>query len=66
MMKELAENATANDNTKFMMMEFRDVEPPVQASRTKSTKTQVAHASLQTDSCNTLYVTKKCFKLLTL
>ena len=30
MMKQLAENATANDNTKFMMMEFRDVEPPVQ------------------------------------
>ena len=30
MMKQLAENATANDNTKFMMMEFCDVEPPVQ------------------------------------
>ena len=30
MMQELAENATANDNTKFMMMEFRDVETPVQ------------------------------------
>ena len=29
MMKELAESATANDNTKFMMMEFRHVEPPV-------------------------------------
>ena len=29
------------------------------ASCTKSTKTQVAHASLQTDSCDTLYVTKK-------
>ena len=28
------------------------------ASCTKSTKTQVAHASLQTDSCDTLYVTK--------
>ena len=26
MMKELAENATANDQMKFMMMEFRDVE----------------------------------------
>ena len=30
MMKELAESATVNDNTKFMMMEFRDVEQPVQ------------------------------------
>ena len=30
MMQELAENATANDNTKFMMMEFQDVETPVQ------------------------------------
>ena len=30
MMKQLAENATANDNMKFMMMEFRDVEPTVQ------------------------------------
>ena len=30
MMKQLAENATVNDNTKFMMMEFRDVELPVQ------------------------------------
>ena len=28
------------------------------ASCTKSTKTQVAHASLQTDSCDTLYITK--------
>ena len=28
------------------------------ASSTKSTKAQVAHASLQTDLCNTLYVTK--------
>ena len=28
------------------------------AGYTKSTKTQVAHASLQTDSCGTLYVTK--------
>ena len=26
MMKELAENVTVNDQTKFMMMEFRDVE----------------------------------------
>ena len=58
MMQELAENATANDNTKFMMMEFRDVENTGPASFTKSTKTPVAHASLQTDSCDTLYVTK--------
>ena len=30
MMQELAEKATVNDNTKFMMMEFRDIETPVQ------------------------------------
>ena len=29
-MKELAESATENDNTKFMMMDIRDVEPLVQ------------------------------------
>ena len=26
MMKEMAENATVNDQTKFLMMEFRDIE----------------------------------------
>ena len=30
MMKELAEKVTENDSMKFMMMEFRDVETPVQ------------------------------------
>ena len=28
MMKELAENATVHDQTKFVMMEFRDIERP--------------------------------------
>ena len=28
MMKEMAENATVNDQTKFVMMEFRDIEHP--------------------------------------
>ena len=35
MMKELAENATVNDQTKFMMMEFRDVERPVPTTTPK-------------------------------
>ena len=26
MMKEMAENATVNNQTKFLMMEFRDIE----------------------------------------
>ena len=29
MMKEMAENATMNDQTKFLMMEFRDIERPI-------------------------------------
>ena len=29
MMKEMAENATVNDQTKFLMMEFRDIESPI-------------------------------------
>ena len=41
-----------------MMMEFRDVESPVQPESTESTKMQVAHIALQTDWCDTLYVTK--------
>ena len=28
MMKEMAENATVNDQTKFLMMEFWDIECP--------------------------------------
>ena len=28
-MKEMAENATVNDQTKFLMMEFRDIERPI-------------------------------------
>ena len=28
MMKEMAENATVNDQMKFLMMEFRDIEHP--------------------------------------
>ena len=36
------------------------------ASHTKSTKTQVAHASLQTDLCDTLYVTKNALTAYTI
>ena len=32
MMQELAEKVTVNDNMKFMMMEFRDIETPVQSA----------------------------------
>ena len=44
-MKELAEK---NDQTKILMMEFRDIEHPK----------QVSHVALQTDTCDMLYVTK--------
>ena len=53
MMKELAEK---NDQTKILMMEFRDIEHP--AYHATSSKTQVSHVALQTDTCDTLYVTK--------
>ena len=38
MMKELAEKVTGNDTTKFMMMEFRDVKPPVPPTTPKPPK----------------------------
>ena len=38
MMKELAEKETGNDTTKFMMMEFRDVKPPVPPTTSKPPK----------------------------
>ena len=38
MMKELAENATVNDLTKFMMMKFRDAERPVPTTAPKLQK----------------------------
>ena len=43
------ELAAKNDQTKILLMEFRDVETP---------KKQVSDVSLQTDTCDTLYVTK--------
>ena len=49
-LKEMAEKATANDQTKFLMMEFRDVERPKPAQNTRTTKTQVNTVALQTDS----------------
>ena len=38
MMKELAEKATGNDQMKFMMLEFRDIERPVPATSPKPQK----------------------------
>ena len=43
------ELAAKNDQTKILLMEFREVESP---------KKQVSDVSLQTDTCDTLYVTK--------
>ena len=58
MMKEMAENVTVHDQTKFLMMEFREVECPTQPKTSTIKKTQVTNVALQTDSCDTLYVTK--------
>ena len=55
MMKELAEK---NDETKFLMMEFRDIERLIPLTTPQPPKTQVTHVALQTDTCDTLYVTK--------
>ena len=43
------ELAAKNNQTKILLMEFRDLETP---------KKQVSDVSLQTDTCDTLYVTK--------
>ena len=45
----MVELAAKNDQTKILLMEFRDIESP---------KKQVSDVSLQTDTCDTLYVTK--------
>ena len=58
MLKEMAEKATANDQTKFLMMEFSGFQVPEPAHNTWTTKTQVTNVALQTDSCDTLYITK--------
>ena len=58
MMKEMAENAAVNDQTKFLMMEFRDINRLTPAENSTTAKMQVTHVALQTDSCNTLYVSK--------
>ena len=55
MMKELAEK---NDHTKILMMEFRGHRASAPAYYATSSKTQVSHVALQTDTCDTLYVTK--------
>ena len=38
MMKEMAENATVNDQTKFLMMEFWDIEHPIPPTTPQSQK----------------------------
>ena len=58
MMKEMAENATVNNQTKFFddgVSGYRTSNPAHYAT---SPKTQVTHIALQTDSCDTLYITK--------
>ena len=66
MMKEMAENVTLNNQTKFLMMEFRDIERPITAQNSTTTKTQVTHVALQTDSCDTLYITKNALTAYTI
>ena len=58
MLKEMAEKVTANDQTKFLMMEFRDIKQLSPPTTPGPQKTQVTHVALQTDSCDTLYVAK--------
>ena len=45
----MVELAAKNDQIKILMMEFRDIQSP---------KKQVSDVALQTDTCDTLYVTK--------
>ena len=48
----MAKKAAANDQTHFVMMEFQDFKHP------SPPKTQVTSVALQTDSCDTLYITR--------
>ena len=66
MMKEMAENATMNNQKKFLMMEFRDIECLITAHYSTATKMQVTHVALQTDSCDTLYITKNALTAYTI
>ena len=57
-LKEMAEKSTMpGDQTRFVMMEFRDFEWPERLD-TGTPKPQVSEIALQTDSCDTIYVTK--------
>ena len=66
MMKHMAESVTMNSQTKFLMMEFWEMEPPIPAHYATATKTQVTHIALQTDSCDTLYITKNALAAYTI
>ena len=58
MMKEMAENATVNNQTHFSDDEVSRYQPSNTGQNSTTTKMQVINVALQTDSCDTLYVSK--------
>ena len=53
LLKEMAEKAGQADQTKFIMMDFRD-----QARHPSTSAQEVSEIAIQTESCDTIYVTK--------
>ena len=67
MMKEMAENATLNNQTKFSMMEFLRYRMSWHRPKHHNSQTmQVTHVALQTDTCDTLYITKNALTAYTI
>ena len=48
------------------MMEFCDIDRPTPPQNSTTTKTQVTNVALQTDMCDTLYVSKNTFTVYTI
>ena len=57
-LKEMAEKAAVNDQTTFCDDGILGLQTSEPAQNTRTTKTQVTSIALQTDSCDTLYITK--------
>ena len=58
-LKEMAEKATMpEDQTRFVMMEFKNFEAARKARHTGTPKSQVSDIALQTDTCDNIYVMK--------
>ena len=55
-----------NSQTKFLMMGVLGYRMSGTSQNSTTTKTQVSHVALQTDSCDTLYITKNALSAYTI